>query len=149
MNAMQSLQEPPGKRNKKVSVKSFLSLASQAPLFMQNLPEPNPVSHMQGRESGQAGHDPIRETEFETPPLLLIPNIGWQSITNGGGVFCPGKLTLGKILPGKNSVPELKNGGKSSVPSGFGRVKSKFDAKRRRNFWLIFLVDDSMKLNFP
>jgi hypothetical protein len=56
----------------------------------------------------------------------------------GGGEFCQGKLTLGKILPGKNSVPELKNGGKNSVPSGFGRVQRKFGAKRRRNFWLIF-----------
>ncbi len=32
------------------------------------------------------------------------------------GGFCPGKLTLEKILPVKNSVPELKNGGKNSVP---------------------------------
>jgi hypothetical protein len=56
----------------------------------------------------------------------------------GGRGFCPGKLTLGKILPGKNSVPELKNGGRNSVPSGFGRVKRKFGAKRQRNFWHIF-----------
>ncbi len=50
---------------------------------------------------------------------------------------------------GGNSVPEFKNGGKKSVFSGFGRVKRKFSAKRRRNFWLIFLVDDKMKLNSP
>ncbi len=54
----------------------------------------------------------------------------------------------GKILSGKNSVPELKNGGINSVPSGFGRVKRKFGAKRQRNFWLTFWVDDLMKLNF-
>jgi hypothetical protein len=66
-----------------------------------------------------------------------------------GEKFCPGKLTLGKILPGKNSVPELKNGGKKSVPSGFGKVKRTFGAKRRRKFWPISLVDDSMKLSFP
>ncbi len=71
-----------------------------------------------------------------------------QQLPRGGG-FCPGKLTLGKIPPGKNSVPELKNGGKNSVPSGFGRIKRKFGTKRRRNFWLIFLVHDWMKLNFP
>jgi hypothetical protein len=57
------------------------------------------------------------------------------SIYPGG--CCPGKSTLGKILPRKNSVPELKNGGKNSVPSGFGRVKMNF-AKRRRNFWLVY-----------
>ncbi len=45
------------------------------------------------------------------------------------GEFCPGKLTLGKILPGKNSVPELKNGGKNSVPSGFGKVKKRKNKK--------------------
>ncbi len=41
----------------------------------------------------------------------------------------------GQILSWKNSVPELKKGGgKNSVPSGFGKVKRKFGAKRRRNF---------------
>ena len=32
--------------------------------------------------------------------------------------FCPGKLTLGKILPRKNSVPELKNVVKILSPRG-------------------------------
>jgi hypothetical protein len=57
--------------------------------------------------------------------------------TTGGGEFCPGKLTLRKILPRKNAVPKIKDRCKISVPSGFGRVKRKFGAKRRRNFWLI------------
>ncbi len=71
--------------------------------------------------------------------LLAIP---------GGGGFCPGKLTLGKILPGKNSVPELKKGVKILSPRGLEGQKGN-SAQRRRNFWLIFFVDDSMKLNFP
>ncbi len=36
--------------------------------------------------------------------------------------FSPGELTLGEILPGKNSVPELKHWGKNSVPPRVGRV---------------------------
>ncbi len=56
----------------------------------------------------------------------------------------------GGDLSGKNSVTELKNGGKNSVPSEVGRVKRKFGAKRQRHFRLkYFLVDDKMKLNFP
>ncbi len=75
----------------------------------------------------------------EAMPQLYLP---------GREKFCPGKLTLGEFCP-KNSVPELKNGGKIFAPSGFGRVKRKFGAKRRRNFRNVFLVDDLMKLNFP
>ncbi len=52
-------------------------------------------------------------------------------------------------MPGKNSVPELKNGGKNSVPLGFGRVKRTFGVKRRRIFFgLYFLSMTWWKLNF-
>ncbi len=53
--------------------------------------------------------------------------------------FCPGKLTFGKILPGKNYVPELKKGGKILSPQGLERVKRKFGAKHRRSFGSYFL----------
>ncbi len=69
--------------------------------------------------------------------------LGWGgNLIPGREKFCLGKFTLGEILPGKNSVPELKNGGKNSVPSGFGRVKRKFGSTRQIKFWLIFLVVD-------
>ncbi len=46
------------------------------------------------------------------------------------------QLTLGRILPKKNSAPKLKNGGKNFVQSEFGKkegnsVQSK---KQRENF---------------
>jgi hypothetical protein len=44
------------------------------------------------------------------------------------GEFCPGNLSLGEILPKKNSVLER---GKNSVPSEFGKGKKK-------NFLLMF-----------
>ncbi len=53
------------------------------------------------------------------------PRPGWPE---GGAAH------RGVILPGKIN---------------FGRVKRKFGAKRRRNFWLFILVDDYMKLKFP
>ncbi len=53
--------------------------------------------------------------------------------------FCLGR---GKILPGKKSVPELKNGGKNSVPSGVWKGKKEIRREARINFWLIFLVDN-------
>jgi hypothetical protein len=53
--------------------------------------------------------------------------------------FCQGKSPLGKILPGKKYIPELENGGKNSVPSGFGRGKRKFGARNGIIFWLTFL----------
>ncbi len=40
------------------------------------------------------------------------------SLVPEGGKFYPGKLILGKILPGKNSVPKLKNGVKILSPRG-------------------------------
>jgi hypothetical protein len=56
---------------------------------------------------------------------------------------------LGKILPGKNSVPELKNGSKNSVPLGVWKGKEDIRHEAPKEFWLIFLVDDEIKLNFP
>ncbi len=69
---------------------------------------------------------------------------GRETIINCNMLDLPGKILLakinfGKILPGKkNSVPELKNGGKNSVPSGIGMVKRKFSAKHRIFFAFIF-----------
>jgi hypothetical protein len=82
--------------------------------------------------------------------LMIMMLLVKENFNTGEGKLCPGELTLGKILPGKNSVPKLKNGGKISVPSGFEREKSTFGAKHRRILGLhFFLVDDKMKLKFP
>jgi hypothetical protein len=63
-----------------------------------------------------------------------------------GGEFCPGKLTLGEILPVKNSVPELGvNGVTVLSPRGLEGLKRKC----QRIFGLYFLVGDLMKLHFP
>ncbi len=51
-----------------------------------------------------------------------------------GEKFCPGKLTLGKILPGKNSVPELKNGGKNSVPLRVWKGKNEIPCEATKKF---------------
>ncbi len=61
--------------------------------------------------------------------------------------FCPGKLTLLKILPGKNSVPELKIVVKILF---FWKGKKGNSARSAEEIsGLYFLVDDWMKLNFP
>ncbi len=102
---------------------------------------PPPLSYNPGGAINQGGGD---STEIKNLYYGF-----YYDLIPGREKFCPGKLTLVKILPGKNSDPELKTGGKNSVPKRFGRGKRKFGAKRRGNFWLLFLVNDKMKLNFP
>ncbi len=58
------------------------------------------------------------------------------------GIFCTGKLTVGKNLPGKNSVPELKNGGKKICPLRVWKGKKEIRREAPKKFWLTFLVDD-------
>ncbi len=74
---------------------------------------------------------------------LLVSLAGGKSILHWDNIpgrenFCPGKLTLGKILSGKKSVPGLKNGGKNSVPSGVGKGKKEI-RREATNKFLVYI----------
>ncbi len=60
---------------------------------------------------------------------MVWPLIGCALIVTTGGEFLSGKINFGK-----NSVPKFKNGGKNSVPSGFGRVKKEIRREAPKEF---------------
>ncbi len=68
----------------------------------------------------------------------LWPGEGGSLDYRGRGEFCLGKLTLGKILPGKNSVPELKNGGNILSPRCLEGLKGNSARSAEEMFGLYF-----------
>jgi hypothetical protein len=74
--------------------------------------------------------------------------VGWFSLP-GREKFCLGEINFGEILPGKNSVPKLKNGEKF-CPLGVWKRKNKGNtARSAEEIFGFFFVDDKMKLSFP
>ncbi len=64
----------------------------------------------------------------------------------GGGILS-GKLTLGKILPGKNSVPKLKNGVKILSPRGLeGKKEIRREAPDKFMAYILRRWQDEMGL---